>query len=316
MIALYNQYEYNAGFVARLGQAQKNVISGTTVTYNFAVTNTSTVADSFSFVCRSAWPCTITTPASNVALAPNQATTVQLTISVPADAARGAGNTAQLNVLRANRAEFSRNFTAVTVSNGPPITVNNDSYSTNQNTLLRVAAPGVLGNDSDAENDPLTAVLVRGPAHGTLTLNADGSFRYQPATNYSGNDSFTYKANDGKADSPVATVQIKVVSVASQLTQLEESVWALIANRTLSPSQGLALIRDLRRAKQQLAKGNVHATITELREFIAQVREYIAFRKLTSAQGQPLIRAARAIISSLGGFLNTEEDADADAATP
>ena len=47
---------------------------------------------------------------------------------------------------------------------------------------------------------PLTAVLVSGPAHGTLTLNADGSFTYTPTANYNGPDSFTYKANDGTAD--------------------------------------------------------------------------------------------------------------------
>ena len=49
-------------------------------------------------------------------------------------------------------------------------------------------------------------MLVSGPAHGSLTLNADGSFTYTPAANYNGPDSFTYKANDGQADSNVATV--------------------------------------------------------------------------------------------------------------
>ena len=44
-----------------------------------------------------------------------------------------------------------------------------------------------------------TAVLVSGPTHGTLTLNADGTFTYTPAANYNGADSFTYKANDGDA---------------------------------------------------------------------------------------------------------------------
>ena len=51
------------------------------------------------------------------------------------------------------------------------------------------------------------------PAHGTLTLNADGSFTYTPAANYNGTDSFTYKANDGTADSNVATVTITIGSV-------------------------------------------------------------------------------------------------------
>ena len=75
-----------------------------------------------------------------------------------------------------------------------------------------VADPGVLDNDSDAEGDGLSAMLVTGPAHGTLTLNADGSFIYTPDANYHGADSFTYIANDGLADSTVATVVLTVDS--------------------------------------------------------------------------------------------------------
>lgn len=41
-------------------------------------------------------------------------------------------------------------------------------------------ADGVLSNDSDPDNDPLTAVLVSPPSHGTVTLNADGTFTYYP----------------------------------------------------------------------------------------------------------------------------------------
>ncbi|MBI1916069.1 MAG: hypothetical protein HYS12_15250 [Planctomycetes bacterium] len=41
---------------------------------------------------------------------------------------------------------------------------------------LSVSAPGVLSNDSDSEGDTLTAVLVSGPSHGSLTLNSNGSF--------------------------------------------------------------------------------------------------------------------------------------------
>ncbi|MBI3410157.1 MAG: tandem-95 repeat protein [Planctomycetes bacterium] len=72
------------------------------------------------------------------------------------------------------------------------------------------APAGVLHNDSDADNDPLTTILVTGPAHGSLTLNADGSFSYTPALNFSGTDSFTYMANDGALNSNVATVSITV----------------------------------------------------------------------------------------------------------
>jgi hypothetical protein len=83
-----------------------------------------------------------------------------------------------------------------TVTNRAP-TANPDAYSTTEDTPLTVAAPGVLANDSDPEHDPLSAVLVSGPSHGTLTLNPDGSFTYTPASNHTGSDSFTYQAGDG-----------------------------------------------------------------------------------------------------------------------
>jgi VCBS repeat-containing protein len=68
----------------------------------------------------------------------------------------------------------------------------------------------VLSNDTDEDGDLLSATLVSGPAHGTLTLNADGAFTYAPAASYAGTDSFTYKVNDGELVSNVATVSITV----------------------------------------------------------------------------------------------------------
>src|SRR5205085_2425852 len=61
--------------------------------------------------------------------------------------------------------------------------------------------------------DALTAVLVSGPAHGALTLNADGSFVYTPDALYHGADSFTYRASDGTALSGLATVSLSVTPV-------------------------------------------------------------------------------------------------------
>ncbi len=81
-----------------------------------------------------------------------------------------------------------------------------DVQALHQATLV----PGVLGNDADANGDTLTATVVTGPAHGTLTLNTDGGFTYTPAPDYNGPDSFTYKANDGSLDSNVATVNLTV----------------------------------------------------------------------------------------------------------
>jgi hypothetical protein len=85
-----------------------------------------------------------------------------------------------------------------------------DAYATAHDTPLTVAAPGVLANDADADHDPLSALVVSGPAHGTLALAADGSFTYSPARGYSGPDSFTYRASDGGLDSSPATVAITV----------------------------------------------------------------------------------------------------------
>ena len=60
----------------------------------------------------------------------------------------------------------------------------------------------------------LTAAVVTGPAHGTLTLNANGSFTYKPAAGYSGTDSFTYMASDGLFTSAPATVTLTVTDQA------------------------------------------------------------------------------------------------------
>ncbi len=114
---------------------------------------------------------------------------------------------------RANDGSTSSNLATVTiVVNGAPVAVG-DSYSTNEDTPLSVAAAGVLANDTDVEGHPLTTVLVSGPANGSLTLNTNGSFSYTPNANFNGSDSFTYRANDGAASSNLATVIITVNAV-------------------------------------------------------------------------------------------------------
>ena len=99
----------------------------------------------------------------------------------------------------------------VTPVNDVPLAAN-DSYTLDRSTdtVLSVSAPGVLANDGDGDNPTLTAVQVTGPANGSLTLNADGSFIYTPNADFLGSDSFTYRAFDGTASSEVATVSITV----------------------------------------------------------------------------------------------------------
>jgi VCBS repeat-containing protein len=99
----------------------------------------------------------------------------------------------------------------VVATNRPPVSAN-DSYSVAQGGNLTVAPPGVLANDSDPDGNPITAVLKTGPAHGSLTLNANGSFTYVPAAGYAGADSFTYAASDGTLSGNTATANITVTA--------------------------------------------------------------------------------------------------------
>ncbi len=80
-----------------------------------------------------------------------------------------------------------------------------DTYNATAGMPLDVAAPGVLGNDKDMNPSlpasGLTATKVADPSHGTITLNADGSFHYVPQAGFHGWDVFQYSASDGRVGS-------------------------------------------------------------------------------------------------------------------
>jgi VCBS repeat-containing protein len=85
-----------------------------------------------------------------------------------------------------------------------------DSY-TAPGGLLQVDAPGVLANDNDVDGDPLSAVLVQGPANAlSFTLNPNGSFTYTAGLGFTGIDSFTYRASDESLQSEPVTVTLAV----------------------------------------------------------------------------------------------------------
>jgi len=107
--------------------------------------------------------------------------------------------------------EDCQTFTITVIAvNAEPIAVE-DEYTLNQDTILVVDAPGVLENDSDPNDDTLTAVLVTTTEHGTLFLSADGSFIYIPNAGFYGEDTFTYKAFDGEYYSEEVTVTLIIV---------------------------------------------------------------------------------------------------------
>jgi VCBS repeat-containing protein len=100
----------------------------------------------------------------------------------------------------------------VTPVNRPPI-ASGDIYAANQDEPLTVDVPGVLGNDTDPDGDPLSAELATGPGHGQIELMPDGALTYVPEPGFTGTDSFTYTARDGSADSEPVTVTIEVAAV-------------------------------------------------------------------------------------------------------
>ena len=121
----------------------------------------------------------------------------------------------------------------INVSNQPP-TANPDSYTAYCGIQLVVDAPGILGNDTDPESDPLLAMINTLPAHGTLAPNQNGSFTYTPTPGYSGPDSFTYHAYDGWNSSSVVTVSITVESAADLSITKTDSPDPLCPNATLT----------------------------------------------------------------------------------
>ena len=70
-----------------------------------------------------------------------------------------------------------------------------DSYETDQDVTLKVdlEAEGVLANDYDLNvHDVISLDVITQPAHGTLTLNQDGTFEYIPDLRFFGEDHFEY----------------------------------------------------------------------------------------------------------------------------
>ena len=103
----------------------------------------------------------------------------------------------------------------IQAANVPPVANDDPNYATYQNQTLSIQGPGVITNDTDPTPgpNPLTAFLMSQPTHGTVILNADGSFTYTPDTNSLSNgtpDTFTYVVSDGTNISNVATVSINV----------------------------------------------------------------------------------------------------------
>jgi gliding motility-associated-like protein len=93
------------------------------------------------------------------------------------------------------------------------LTVAPDNYQVNEDEVLAVDAPGVLVNDGNVITAGLQAVLVENVSHGSLLLNANGSFVYTPDANFSGIDVFSYKVVEGEIGSETVSVTVEALPV-------------------------------------------------------------------------------------------------------
>jgi VCBS repeat-containing protein len=110
---------------------------------------------------------------------------------------------------------------SITAVNDAP-NLGNQALTVAEDTALN---GNLLATASDVNSPVLTAAIVAGPQHGTLTVNANGTFSYQGSKDYLGADSFTYKVNDGS----LATSLRPVI-----LTQPAHGSVAVNANGTIS----------------------------------------------------------------------------------
>ena len=101
-----------------------------------------------------------------------------------------------------------------------------ERFVLNEDETLAGTRADLLGNDLDGDSAVLSMRLVQGPAHGTLSIQPDGSWTYQPVADFHGNDSFTYVVTDGVLDSGVATVQLQINPV-NDAPQMSAGVWTL-----------------------------------------------------------------------------------------
>jgi len=101
---------------------------------------------------------------------------------------------------------------AVNPVNDPPVATA-DMYDAVAGEMLSVAAPGVLGNDSDVDGDPLTAATSGTPPAELTAFNADGSFTFDASLLVAGASiNFDYEACDPSLECSIATVTINVIA--------------------------------------------------------------------------------------------------------
>lgn len=107
-------------------------------------------------------------------------------------------------------------ITIVAVSDVPTFVAGGDkAVDAVEDTPLAGELPAVI----DVDGDSVTYAKYQDPAHGTVTVNSNGTFTYTPEADFNGVDSFTYSATDGSYTiGGVVTITVAAVNDAPRFT--------------------------------------------------------------------------------------------------
>ncbi len=103
--------------------------------------------------------------------------------------------------------------------NDVPVAVD-DSFTLNEDTAITGT---LIANDTESADGGNTWAVETGPAHGSVSINADGTFTYTPADNYNGSDSFTYAITDADGDVSTASVNLHITALGDVLIDANET---------------------------------------------------------------------------------------------
>jgi hypothetical protein len=127
---------------------------------------------------------------------------------------------------------------------GPPLAVNDTFTTLRDMSISTTAATGLLSNDIEPSGLAMSAVLIAAPPTGQLTLNANGSFQFDPTPGYSGVVQFIYQSTNLSQLSSPATVTIMIGTQGDYdgngvVDDLDHGVWtSQFAAAANSPADG------------------------------------------------------------------------------
>ena len=179
------------------------------------------------------------------------------------------GNVPTVTYTVSDGVEIDTATLSITVRPNNPPNLQDDTGITTEGVTLNSGTPGVLGNDSDPDGDPLTVVSFNVNGHnytagttvhlaeGDLTLNADGSYTFVPASGFTGFvPTVTYTASDGYTTS---TAHLDIIV---DVTDTAPEMWINSCNQGYTASGYYKIYYDVYIENPSYAYGATNLQIT------------------------------------------------------